>query len=251
MSAIGISGIVFACTFGSVLTSLFLRSRLPEEHLSDESKDVVKLGIALIATMVALVLGLLIASAKGTYDTRGKQVLQISADVILLDRALAHYGTEAAQARATLRRSVTAAVDQFWPAGGGPPATLDRRATSVDFLVDEIQRIAPQSETQRVLHGEAIAVAFDLARTRVLLFQELGDSIPLPFLVVLTSWLCIIFASFGLFAPRNGTVVAVLGACALSVAGAMLLILELEQPFGGLFQISDAPLRTALAQIGQ
>jgi Protein of unknown function (DUF4239) len=250
LGSIGISGVVFACTFGSALAALLLRSRLPEGHLSEDTKDVVKLGIALVATMAALVLGLLTASAKGAYDARGKQILQISADVILLDSTLAHYGPEADRARAMLRASVAAAIDQFWPARGGPPAMLDRRATSVEGVVDEIQRIAPRDDAQRGYHAQAMAVAFDLARTRVLLFQELGDSIPAPFLVVLASWLCVIFASFGLFAPRNGTVLATLCVCALSVAGAVLLILELERPFSGLFQVSEAPLRAALAQLG-
>jgi hypothetical protein len=79
----------------------------------------------------------------------------------------------------------------------------------------------------------------------------LGSSIPVPFLVVLVFWLCIIFASFGLFAPRNGTVIAAFFVCALSVSGAIFLILELDQSFEGLLQVSGAPLRAALAQLGQ
>jgi hypothetical protein len=254
LSSIEVSGVVFACTFGSALAALYLRSRLPEEHLSQDTRDVVKLGIALVATMAALVLGLLIASAKGTYDTRGKQVLQISADIILLDRALAHYGPATDPARAELRRSVATAIEDdsglFWPADGGRPTMLDPRATAVGALIDEIQRLAPQGDVQRAFHAQAVALTFDVARTRVLLFQELGDSIPLPFLVVLVFWLSIIFASFGVFAPRNATVLATLGVCSLSVAGAMLLIVELEQPFGGLFRISDTALRSALSRIG-
>ena len=237
--------------FGGALLGLLFRAVLPEEHLSTDTKDVVKLGIALIATMAALVLSLLIASAKSTYDTRRNQLLQVSADIMLLDRVLAHYGAETEDARAVLRRSVAVAIEQFWPPNGARPVTIDRRASSVEAIYDKIQRLAPQSELQRSLQNQASTIALDLGRTRVLLFEQLGSSIPLPFLVVLVFWLSIIFASFGLFAPRNFTVIATFFVCALSVSGAIFLILELDQSFEGLLQVSSAPLRTALAQLGQ
>jgi hypothetical protein len=176
---------------------------LPDEHLSTETNDVVKLGIALIATMAALVLALLIASAKSTYDTRRNQLLQISADIILLDRALANFGTETKDARAMLQRSVVAAIEQLWSGNGDGPATIDRRASSVEALVDNIQQLSPHSEAQRSLQNQALTLALDLARTRVLLFEQLDSSIPVPFLVVLVFWLAIIFGSFGLFAPET------------------------------------------------
>lgn len=224
---------------------------LPEEHLSTDTKDVVKLGIALIATMAALVLSLLIASAKSTYDTRRNQLLQVSADIMLLDRVLAHYGAETKDARAMLQRSVATAIAQFWPANGDRPATLDRRVSSVEALYDNIQRLSPQNDVQRTLQNQASTIALDLGRTRVLLFEQLDSSIPVPFLVVLVFWLAIIFASFELFAPRNGTVIAAFFVCALSVSGAIFLILELDRSFEGLLHVSSAPLRTALAQLGQ
>ena len=230
---------------------MLFRTVLPEEHLSTDTKDVVKLGIALIATMAALVLSLLIASAKSTYDTRRNQLLQVSADIILLDRVLAHYGAETKDARAMLQRSVAAAIEQFWAADRDRPATIDPRASSVEALYDNIQRLSPQSEAQRSLQNQALTIALDLGRTRVLLFEQLGSSIPVPFRVVLVFWFCIIFASFGLFAPRNGTVIAAFFVCALSVSGAIFLILELDQSFEGLLQVSGAPLRAALAQLGQ
>jgi hypothetical protein len=103
VSAISIGLIVFALVFGSALIAIWLQSALPEHHLSTESKDVVKLGIALIATMSALVLSLLVASAKSAFDTRSNQLVQASADIILLDRALARHGPETKDARSLLR----------------------------------------------------------------------------------------------------------------------------------------------------
>jgi hypothetical protein len=230
---------------------VLFRSLLPAEHLSNDTKDVVKLGIALIATMAALVLSLLISSAKGTYDTRGNQLLQVSADIILLDRVLAHYGPETKDARAVLQRSVAAAIERFWPTNRDRPETVAPRASPVEALYDKIQELLPQSEAQRSLQSQALTLALDLGRIRMLLFEQLGSSIPVPFLVVLVFWLCIIFASFGLFAPRNATVIAVLFVCALSVSGAIFLILELDRSFEGLLQVSSAPLRAALVQLGQ
>ena len=224
---------------------------MPEHHLSADTKDVVKLGIALIATMAALVLGLLIASAKSTYDTRRSQLLQVSADVILLDRLLANYGPETKETRALLQRSVTVALAQFWPENGSPPVNIDRRTSSVEALFDNIQRLSPQSDAQRFLQSQALTMVLDLGRTRVLLFEQLDSSIPVPFLIVLVFWLAIIFASFGLFAPPNATVIAAFFVCALSVSGALFLILQLDRSFEGLIQVSSAPLRAALAQLGQ
>jgi hypothetical protein len=242
---------MFACAFGSALIGLLLRTILPEKHLREDTKDVVKLGIGLIATMAALVLGLLIASAKSAYDTRSDQLLQVSADITLLDRVLALYGAaETKDARAMLKSSVVAALEQFWPVNGGRPATVDRQPTSVEALYDNIQQLSPHSEAQRSLQNQALTMTFELGRMRVLLFQRLRSSIPVPFLVVLAFWLGIIFASFGLFAPRNGTVIAVLFVCALSVSGATFLILELDRSFEGLMQVPSAPLRAALAQLG-
>lgn len=242
---------MFALVFGSAVVAMLLHSALPEHHLSADSKDVVKLGIALIATMSALVLSLLIASAKTAFDTRSNQLVQASADIIMLDRALARYGPETKEARALLQRSMAATIERFWPAEGDKPVTIDPGASPVEALYDKIDALSPQSNEQRSLRSQALTTAFDVARMRLLLFEHMGTSIPVPFLVILVFWLCIIFASFGLFAPRNATVIAVLCVCALSVAGAIFLIIELDRSFEGLLQVSGAPMRAALAQLGR
>jgi hypothetical protein len=128
---------------------------------------------------------------------------------------------------------------------------IDRRASSVEALIGDIQQLFPHSEAQRFLQSQALTMALDLGRTHVLLFEQLGSSIPIPFLVVLVFWLSIIFASFGVFAPRNATVIAAFFVCAMSVSGALFLILELDQSFEELLQVSGDPLRATLAQLGQ
>jgi hypothetical protein len=251
VSPMTISWVVFACVFGGALLGMLLRNLVPEHHLNADSKDVVKLGMALIATMAALLLGLLIASAKGSYDAQRSEVTQMSANIIQLDRILARYGPETKETRDVLRRTVLS-VDRNWSAGTSRSEKLDSsemRAGSASFY-EKIQELAPRNDLQRLLQGQALQLAFDLGRTRSLLLEQAGSSIPTPFLVVIVFWLAVIFTSFGLFAPCNATVVATLLLCALSVSGAIFLILELDSPFAGLMQISDASLRNAIALLG-
>jgi hypothetical protein len=247
-----IGGVVFALVFGSAILAMSIRAVLPEHHLSSDSKDVVKLGIAVIATMSALVVSLLLASAKGSYDARSREFTEMSANLILLDRLLAHYGPETKEVRDLLRRSVVDAVDRLGSSYNFQLPILAPTTATSRSIYSYIQQLSPRDEAQRILQGQALKAAVDLSHTRWLLFeQRAGSAIQLPFLVVVVFWLCIIFASFGLYAPSNATVVATLCVCALSVAGAIFLILELDRSFEGIIRISDLPLRNALTQMGQ
>jgi hypothetical protein len=254
VSPLAVSLIAFGCIFGGVLVGMFLRVVLPEHHLSDESKDVVKLGIGMIATLAALVLGLLIASAKGTFDTMNRGIIQTGSQIILLDRVMAHYGPETREARDLLRRSVASAIEQIWAketTGQTEVKALNPRA-GLEALQDELLRLSPQNETQRWLKTQALQVSGDIAEIRWLLTEQQGQSsLPMPFFVMLVSWITIIFFSFGLFSPRNATVITVLLLCVLSAAGSLFMILELDRPYGGLIEISSAPLRNALTYLGQ
>ena len=154
MSAAAISGIVFACVFGGALFGMFLRVSLPEHHLSTDSKDFVKLGMGLIATMAALALGLLIASAKNSYDIQRNELTQISASIIVLDRLMANYGPETKEARDLLRRSVVHTLDEMWPEQRSQAAQLEPGVSS-DALYDKIYRLSPQNEDQRLQIGRA------------------------------------------------------------------------------------------------
>ena len=246
--------IVFTCVFGGALLGMFLRAVTPEHHLSQASQDVIKLGMGLIATMAALVLGLVIATAKSSYDSQDAAVKHSAAKVLLLDRVLANYGPETREARDLLRRTVANRLEAIWPEDRSQPAGLGG-APEVESIAQGIEarilQLAPQNETQRWLRSQALQIGSDIMETRWLMLGGLGGSVPLPFLVVVVFWLTIIFGSFGLFAPRNGTVVTVLFLCALSVAGSIFLILEMDRPFEGLMKISSAPVRYTLSQLGQ
>ena len=251
MSSIAISLIAFACVFGAALLGIFLRAILPEHHLSADSKGVVNLGMALVATMSALVLGLLIASAKNSYDTQSSALTEASAKIVVLDRVLAHYGPETKEVRDLLRISIVRLLDQMESKDRTSHSLLEPPSTGREVLLDKIQELSPKDDRQRSLQAQALGIAMGLLQTRWLQYEETTTAVSVPLLVVLVFWLTVIFFSFGLFAPRNATVVAGLLICALSVSGAILLILERYAPYSGLIKISSAPLRSALAHLGQ
>jgi Protein of unknown function (DUF4239) len=251
MTSTIIAAIVFACLFGAGLLGVRVRAILPENHLSPDTKDAVKVGMGLVATMAALVLGLLVASTKGAYDAQKAEVTQMAAKIVFLDRVLANYGSETAETRDLLRRSVGSAINRMWPDGKiSQPAQLDPSATSGEAFFNSIQQLSPQNDAQRSLKSQAVQVTTDVGQMRWLLFEQTESSISLPMLIVLIAWLAIIFMSVGLFAPPNATVIVALMLSALSVAGAIFLILELDMPFDGVIQISSAPMRNALNHLG-
>lgn len=253
MSPLAISLIAFGCIFGGMLLGMFLRGVLPEHHLSEDSKDVVKLGTGMIAMLTALVLGLLIASAKGSFDTLNRGLVETGSKIILLDRVMANYGPETKEVRDQLRRSVASAIEQIWSKERiEKTETVLNPRTGLEALQDKLRQLSPQNDTQRWLQSQALQVSGDIAESRWLLFEQWGQSsLPMPFFVMLVSWLVIIFFSFGLWSPRNATVVVVLLVCALSTAGSLYLIQELDRPYGGLIMISSDPLRNALTYLGQ
>jgi hypothetical protein len=251
MNFIAIRLIVLACVFGGALFGMFLRGVLPEQHLSADSKDTVRLGTGLIGTMTALLLGLLVASAKSFYDTQSSELTEMSAKIVLLDRVLAHYGPETKEVRDLLHGAVARTLDGLWPKDGRQHPQMEPTAAGGEILYDKIQELSPKNDNQRSLQAQALNMAIDLGKMRWLMFEQGGSFVSMPLLAMLVLWLAIIFASFGLFAPRNATTIATLFFCALSVSGAIFLIMEMYTPFQGLMQISSAPLRNALAHLGQ
>src|SRR5579864_7988559 len=249
MTSIGVAVTIFCCLSAGGLAGMGLRAIIPKHHLDPDTKDLIKLGVGLIGTMSALVLGLLVASTKGSYDTKRSELAQLAGNVILLDRILAHYGAETADIRNALRTTVAGMVG-----GDGSKNRLEQlgRAAPVggEVVFEKIQDLVPHTDAQRALQTEAESLAINLGQTRWLLFAQSGSSISKPFLVIVVFWLTVLYLSFGLFAPRNATAFTTLLIGAFSVAGAMFLILDLDRPLSGFMQIPDTPLRNALAVLG-
>jgi len=254
MSALAIAAIICACILGSAILGMLARTVLPKHHFEDESKDIVKTGMGLVATMTALVLGLLVASAKSSFDAQKNGLDDIAANFTVLDNILAEYGPSAQEPRELLRRMLTEFIARRWPqdasqvpALGGAEALPSGRSFYSKILV-----LSPENAKQTTLHSQALQVAATLGHERLLLVAEQQSAAASGvFLVVVTFWLVILFGSFGLFAPRNALAVGALAVSALSVAGAIFLTLELTQPYSGLIQISSAPLRYALTHLGE
>jgi Protein of unknown function (DUF4239) len=252
MAPIAISFLAFVLALVGILLGSVMQRMLPEGHLSSDSKEVVKLSMGVVATLAALVLGLLVASAKSTYDARESEINQITAYVILIDNLLAKYGEEGQAARASLRQAIPRMVDRIWREGQSAPlqSTPFKASAEGEAFYQGVQELQPSSDIQRGLKDRVIQATTDLAQARFLLFSHLGSSIPVPFLAVLLLWMIILFAGFSLMAPANATTLASLVICALSVSGAIFLILELDQPFSGIMVIQSEPLRNALPALG-
>ncbi len=250
MSAITVSLIIFGFVFGGALVGLLLRAVLPEHHLSKDTQDIVKLGMGLVGTMSALVLGLLVASAKGSYDAQSAEVTQLSANIALLDRGLALYGPEAKETRELLRLAVIRALSQLW-SNDDHASPAAPSASGGEILYEKIHGLSPQNDSQRAIKSQALSIMVDIAKTRWLMYEQAMTSVSKPLLIVLVLWLTATFISFGLYAPFNGMVVSSLFVAALSVSCAIFLILEMYTPYSGLVQISSTPLRAAIAQLGK
>ena len=250
MSALLISIITFALVFGGTLLGMYLRNALSDDHLRDDVRDVIRLSTGLIGTIAALVLGLLITSAKSSYDARSTQIKQITANIILLDSLLQQYGPDARNLRVTLRNAVPPMVDRIWNEGDRSKiAPFAVTAEALEF-VNKIQQLEPDGDPKRALQARILIGAADIEQARLSLFSQSHDSIPGPFVAILIFWLIIIYASFGLFVRPNTIVFITFFVSTLSVSCAIFLILEMDQPLVGLMQISSEPLRHALVPLG-
>jgi ABC-type multidrug transport system fused ATPase/permease subunit len=245
--------IAFASMSGGALLGLLVRSRLPKHHLSEESKDVLKVAVGLIGTLVALVLGLLVSSAKSSFDSMNAGVTQSGAKVILLDRVLAHYGPETKDARDLLRRALADGIERIWPTDGTgrPDLKSFETAVGMEDVERKLRELTPQNESQRAIQSQALQITGDVLQTRWLLLAQTQQSLPMLFVIILVLWLAVLYIGFGLLAPGHATTIVSLLVCALSVSGAIFLILEMNNPTGGIITISSGPLVKALSLLGK
>jgi hypothetical protein len=236
--------VVFGVAFAGVLFGLWLRARLPQHYLDKESQDSIKLGIGLIATMTALVLGLITASTKSSFDNIDSTVTEAASQLLSLDRLLARYGSETSGIRHDLKLLAQARVDSVWGQTSNPVAAP--ALSRAEQITEAIRDLSPGNESQRALQAKALDLGESLLHSRWAAILGTKSTVPTAFLTVLVLWQTFIFMIFGLLAPRNSLVVLVLFVCALSVGSAMFLILEMQSPFSGLIRVSDQPLRTAI-----
>jgi hypothetical protein len=253
MTEFAISFVVYLCVVGGALVGIGLNRILPPDHIKEDTRQVVNVATGVVATLAALVLGLMVASAKSSFDDRIEEVRQSGARLIMLDRSLRHYGPEAKEVRDLLRQLTEARVNRVWvePVEQQLDDLMKVDATGLEQVRSRLLALTPGNEGQKWRHAHALSLTADLEQARWMLLERPRSSIPVPFLVVVGFWLAVIFASLGLFAPRNGTAYTIMLVGALSVATAVFLILEMDSPFQGLLQISNAPLRNALQEMSR
>jgi hypothetical protein len=252
VNALTITLITFSCLFGGALLGLFLRTLLPQHHLSTESSDTVKLGAGIVATMAALVLGVLIGSAKTSFDDMNTEITKVGANVIQLDRVLARYGVESKEIREMIRGTLVITINAIWPEEmSRTQLEAIEKTNGMETIQIRIMELAPHTDIQRLLQSQALQISSDLVQIRWMLIEQQHKLPPTVFLVVLGFWLSMLFMSFGLFANRNGTVITVLCISALSVSAALFLILEMNDPLQGIIRVPSAPLLKALDLIGK
>lgn len=251
MSEIVTASLVCLSILAGACFGASVRRMLPAEHMSEQSRNIVNIAIGLIATLSALVLGLLVASAKSAFDTRNDEIKQSAARLVVLDRTLRQYGPETRDVRQLLQALTQRRIDHTWDkAKARDHVQIVREdAASSELIRDGLWKLTPATEAQRWLHARALTLTAEIEQGRWLLIESDQSSIPGAFLVVLASWIAVIFAGLGLFSPRNPTVYAVLFICAVSVSTAVLMILEMDQPFEGFLQVPAAPLVSAVEEM--
>jgi hypothetical protein len=239
--------IVIAILFGSAMVAMALSRFLPDEHRSSETKALVALAAAGISMLASLVLALLISSASASFTAKTQDVAQISADVINLDRLLRRYGAETQDIRGLLLRYTTAKAHDLFPEHRGEAVNLasDATVSLLEELQDKVLALTPMNQTQSWLRKQALKLTAEMltARWRLSL-EELGRTPHLEDLILF--WFVIIFASWGLFAPRNMTSIAAIFLCSLAIGTAIRMTAELQIPFSGFIHLSSAPLVHAL-----
>lgn len=248
VGSIPIGVIIVAILFGSAMLAMAAASFLPTHHLSAETKGVVSLSTAVVGTMSALVVGLLISNSSASFTSKTQEVTQISTDVINLDRMLRRFGPETQDMRAMLRRYAEAEMQDLFPKDPSQDPVLENGTTLalLEQLQDKVLALAPASPVQNWLQGQAVDLAAAMMVARRHLAQESAVRTPLPLLILVMFWFVMIFASFGLFAPRNGTAITMIFLSSVAIGGAIRMTTELQIPFQGFIRISGAPLDQAV-----
>ena len=249
MNHVVIGLVSFAAIFSGALIGLFFRRRLPGHHLSAETQSVVNVAVAVIATLSALVLGLMISAANNSFTKRSDEIRELSLQVIRVERNLRRYGPDADDARAKLRAWASIKLEQLSPEKGRPVPSPQTGIQTLESVQDALLALTPIDERQKYLRTLCLTLSSNLIYERWSLEQHSGHSIPVPFLVLLIFWLAIVFASFGLFAPSNATILIALFLCSVAVSGGIYLIEELDNPTSGLIQVPLDPMRRALVEI--
>ena len=249
MHLLYISLTVFLIIFMGAMSGIVLRCVLPDKHFNLPAEAAIKLVTGFVMTMTGIILGMLVSSAKSSYDGQKILVAQLSSQVILLDRSLAGYGAETHPMRLQLHEFAQASTNRIWPSTDSTKADLQPQ-DKIDLVGAELNDLTPKNSSQIYAKSHSIAILSDVRQSSWLLFVESDtNKLSMPLLVILVSWITAIFISFGLFAPPTPAVITTMLLGALAVSAAILIILEMYSPFSGFMRISSNPVREAIKQL--
>lgn len=252
MHTLIITGIIFTCMAGGTLIGFYFRNNLPVFHTKGSSRDVLITAAGMMGTLVALIVGLLLSSANDTYDAANARLTEGGAKAITLDYDLSLYGKEAEPIRKELRAAFVSGIERIWHSekAGQIDRLFSNRANEMAELYKMIQALSPKNDSQSYLKTRALQICSDLLQSRWMIVEQSQEKLPMPFLVMLTCWLTVLFAQLGLMASPNRTTISVLFICALSLSSAIFFILELNEPLVGSIKVSSASLEKALQILG-
>ncbi|MBM3901033.1 MAG: DUF4239 domain-containing protein [Verrucomicrobia bacterium] len=251
MTSLTVALLAFVCLSASIVLGFLLQNRLPNHHLDADSKDTVKLASGMIITLTAMLVGLLVSSAKSSYDSLNAGVVEGGARMIQLDHALAHLEPETIPIRRQIRESVEFTLATVLTQNGASEEGTEEfeKRSWIDAIQQRMRALKTSTDAERQIYNEAYQLAMDLAGNRWKLIEQHQSALPTPFFAILLCWLGLLFTTVALFAPRNGTAITVLMICALLMSSALFLIHDLNQVPNGLIRLSPAPLQKALELI--
>jgi hypothetical protein len=243
---------VFAIIFGGALLGMVLGKILPEQHLSTDSRDSIRIVMGMLATLSAVVLGLLTGSSMTSLGEKESELRAAGVQFILLDRTLAEYGSETAQIRVLLKELLAQRIGQIWPEEDSPVSlTALGSGAGINLVQRDLFALSPHTEQERWLRSHALEITDEIGESRWTTVEQISSRFPWGFFMVVVGWLAVIFASFGLFAPRNFSMAAALLIAAGALAVPIFMMLEMDQPYGGIVKIPSTSLRVALEQLGE
>jgi hypothetical protein len=248
MSSVLASLFTFVAVFCGAMIGIVLAGRLPAHHLSAETRTAVSVSMAVVGTLSALVIGLMISTASTAFNDRTNAIEALAVDIVKLDRALLRFGPDAASIRTELRNYAQAKIEEL----SHPPRMGDlsiAKLANLETIDDQVAALQPIDAHGRQIQEQALQLLGAISDARWLLVEKSGVTMPAPFLLLVIFWLTLLFASFGLFAPNNATVIGILFLCAMAISGGIFMILELGAPTRGLVRASIAPLNYALGAI--
>ena len=251
MTAIWIAVSVAILTFASGLLGLYLQRRLPQTHLSGGSKDMILAVIGLLTLLLALVLGTLVGNTYAFFAMQKSELSTMASRALLVDQALAEYGPEAQPVRDLLKQALTQSYDLFWRGADADPAQLrvEVALNRWGLARKALGALDPKTPAQKDALTDARANLALMEQTRLLMSLQLASPIAWSLVTSVILWSMFLFCGFGILSGTNPTTIVALTLGALSVASAMFLILDLTQPYSGLYRISPSALQQTLEAI--